>query len=292
MGATQERLLRAWLDRQISNDQRVWFSDRLEALRQNPSTRDIDVLLGLVPRRLGKADLTLTAEDLAAAAQVRPGWDPRGWSIDQAARISVLLVAGHAHTQFASLFERLCRSAEVSEAIALYRGLPIYPEQHVLERQAAEGLRTNMPPVFEAIAHRSPFPREQFDEHRWNQMVLKALFIGSSLAPIQGLDERANPALAAILIDYARERRAAGRPISPELWRCVGPFASGTALEDLQHALGSVHPNIRAAAALALAASPDPDAQALLRAAGDLGQRIQQGQLTWNDVMVHNEVTP
>ncbi len=56
-------------------------------------------------------------------------------------------------------------------------------------------------------------------------MVLKALFVGSALDPIIGLDDRANPELARILIDYARERWAAARPVTPELWRTVTPFA-------------------------------------------------------------------
>ena len=83
--------------------------------------------------------------------------------------------------------------------MALYRGLPLYPEPETFEWQVGEGLRTSMRAVFEAIAHRSPYPKENFSEDRWNHMVLKALFIGSTLAPIQGLDERANPVLAEIL---------------------------------------------------------------------------------------------
>ena len=45
-------------------------------------------------------------------------------------------------------------------------------------------------------------------------MVLKALFVESTLHPIQGLDARANEALAHMLCDYAHERWAAGRPVS------------------------------------------------------------------------------
>ena len=62
-------------------------------------------------------------------------------------------------------------------------------------------------------------------------MVLKALFVDSALAPITGLDERANPELARILIDYARERWAAGRPVTPELWRPVKPFMEDPAIK-------------------------------------------------------------
>ena len=93
--------------------------------------------------------------------------------------------------------------------------------------------------VFEAVAHRSPYPKEQFAENRWNHMVLKALFVGSALHPIQGLEERANPTLARMLCDYAHERWAAGRPVSPELWRCVGPHADAEALADLQRVLAT-----------------------------------------------------
>ena len=110
--------------------------------------------------------------------------------------------------------------------------------------------------VFEAVAHRSPYPKEQFAENRWNHMVLKALFVGSTLHPIQGLDERANPTLARMLCDYAHERWAAGRPVSPELWRCVGPHADAEALADLQRVLATGGAIERQAAALALARLP------------------------------------
>ena len=229
MAERPSRLLRDWLQRQLPEAGFDWLAGQLETLQRDPSDRKLHIALGMVPRRLGKDDLALSEADLRAAEAARPGWDPRGWSVDEAARILALLATAGANTAFAERFTELCSSAEVGEAIALYRGLPLYPDPAALEAQAAEGLRTNMRAVFEAVAHRTPFPRERFGEDRWNQMVLKALFIGSALHPIQGLDQRANPALAAILIDYAQERRAASRPVSPELWRCVGPFAKGAA---------------------------------------------------------------
>lgn len=80
-----------------------------------------------------------------------------------------------------------------------------------------------MTPVFEAVAHRNPFPAETF-EAQWNRMILKAMFISAPLAPVHGLDRRANPALVAMLLDHARERKAAGRAVPDDLWRCVTPF--------------------------------------------------------------------
>ncbi len=138
--------------------------------------------------------------------------------------------------------------------------------------------------VFEAVAHRSPYPRERFAENRWNHMVLKALFVGSRLHPIQGLDERANPPLARMLCDYAHERWAAGRPVAPELWRCVGPHADAEALADLQRVLATGDTTERKAAALALAACPDARAKELLAAAPELAQAVADRSLTWDNL--------
>lgn len=279
------RLIRQWLARQLPPAADTWLEEQLESLSSAPAERDIHIALGLIPRRLGRDDLALGAEDMAAAHAARIDWDPSGWSVDEAARILALCQLAESRDDFADLFADLCRTADVQESIALYKGLPLYPSPERLLPQAAEGVRTNMRAVFEAVAHRNPYPRDYFDEHRWNQMVLKALFIGSTLDPIVGLDARANPALAAILCDYAHERWAAGRPISAELWRCVGPYAAGSALRDLARALASQDEPERRGAALALAASPAAEAKSILAAtAPDLAHRIGRAELNWHNV--------
>ncbi len=279
---TPRDLLVGWLHRQAPESSRIWLDGQIADLGSEARDRDVYPALGLVPRKLGKADLNLAAADLERAQAARPGWDPRGWSIDQAARILILLHAGGAGARFAARFGQLCRTADVAEGTAFYRGLPLYPDPALLEAQAAEGTRSNMRAVFEAVAHRNPYPREQFSENRWNHMVLKALFVGSTLGPIQGLDERANPALMRMLCDYAHERWAAGRPVSPELWRCVGRFADAEALADLQRVLATGAARERSAAALALAASPAPRAKELLQAAPDLQAALERGELSWD----------
>ena len=127
-----------------------------------------------------------------------------------------------------------------------------------------EGLRSNITPVFCAVAHRNPYPVEQLAEDAWNQMVLKALFVGAELDPIEGLDARANPALSRMLCDYAHERWSAGRTISPELWRCVGPHADDAAVADLERALETSDDATRAAVLATLKTCPHPRAKELL----------------------------
>ncbi|MEM7428734.1 MAG: EboA domain-containing protein [Pseudomonadota bacterium] len=280
---TPLELLCTWVSRQAP-EQADWFNTVIEDLSGGAPERDLHIALGLAPRKLGRGDLVLSDTDLEDAETARDGWNPGGWSIDGAARVAALLAHG-GQRPFADRFKDLRRTADVGEMIALYRGLPLYPEPEKLDFETGEGLRSNIRAVFEAIAHHNPYPRDRFDEHRWNHMILKALFVDSTLHPIVGLDERANPELARILRDYAHERWAAHRPVTPELWRCVGPFADADgALDDLNRALDGDGPEA-SGAALALASSSSTEAAALLETKPDLGAAIASGALTWESLM-------
>jgi hypothetical protein len=249
-------LMAAWLERQLQPEAADWFLAQRERLRAGGvSERDFNLAISWTPRRLGKADLALGPEDLAAADAARRGWDPRGWTVDQAGRLALLLADGMAGAAFAARLKSLFATADLSETICFLRGLPLYPDPASHLMRAREGARSAVRPVFEAVAHANPYPAEVFDEAGWNQLVLKALFIGTALVPIQGLDRRANPALMRMLCDYAHERWAAGRPVSPELWRCVGPFADYAAREDLARVLRAGGDEERAAARAALDAA-------------------------------------
>jgi hypothetical protein len=84
-----------------------------------------------------------------------------------------------------------------------------------------------------------------------------------------------------MLCDYAHERWAAGRPVSPELWRCVGPFADTKALADLERVLETGGPAERQAAAMALTASPSPGAGSLLKKSPELARAAAAGKPGW-----------
>ncbi len=258
-------LLAHWVRRQASADGAGWFDATLDGLLENGGEQSLVRAIGLAPRKLGKADLVLSGDDRERAQSIRSGFDPSGLSVDQAARIAFMLAAYRGDDDaFASRVAAFARTADLSESIAYLRGLAVFPAPRALLPVAAEGVRSSVKPIFEAVAHRNPYPAEFFDEGAWNQMVLKALFIDSTLAPIQRLDERANPDLAEMLVDYAHERWAAGRPVSAELWRCVGPHADERALADLERVLSTGTPEERAAAKAALAACPLPRARELL----------------------------
>jgi hypothetical protein len=280
-------LLISWLKGRLGEPARAWVEERAALLAAAPLDRDLAIAFGLAPRKVGKADLALDERELARAAEARPGWDPRDWSVDQAARLAFLLAHGGADPQgLHRRIEDLFATADVGEQVCLFRGLPLYPQPALYRTRAREGARTNMRTVFEAVAHRNPYPAEEFDQNAWNHMVLKALFVGSSLHPIQGLDARANQELATMLCDYAHERWAAGRPVSPELWRCVGRFADERAIADLERVLAKGSATERQAAALALCACPKEEAGRLVeREAPELAARIRGGEMSWRTLM-------
>lgn len=274
------QILQQWLDARLPAEGRAWLA---EAARKIAAGGDTELYrsVSFVTRKIGKADLALSPAELAQAGVARAEWDPSDWSLDQAARVYLLLASGSDGATFLRRLDQLCDTADIGELVAFYRGLPLYPDQSRYVLRAAEGVRTSMKAVFEAVAHRNPYPAEQFAEPAWNQMVLKTLFIGTTLDPVVGLDQRANAELARMLCDYAHERWSAGRPVSPELWRCVGPFAHGDMLRDLGRVLEKGTEPERAAAALALAASPDPAATGLLWAYPELSIAVNENKVSW-----------
>jgi len=281
---TPAQLLDQWIARQASPEALAWLAERLGEVAEG-STRALFLGFGMVPRKLGKGDLELNAADLQAAQAARSGWNPTPWSIDQAARTRLILsLPADDAGQFVSTLDKLFDAGEVGELVALYQALPLLPHAESHISRAAEGVRTNMKAVFCAVAHRNPYPCEQFNEGQWNQMVLKCLFVGVSLAPVIGIDERTNPALAGMLLDYAHERQAAGRSVSPELWRPVGPFAHGAALDDLKKVLQSGSELEQQAAALALSASDAPEARELLESRPQLKSEIGAGSISWDKI--------
>ncbi len=285
---TPEGLLQQWLDRRLDAAAAVWLRESVSALAGGGTDRDLFRVVSLVSRKLGKAPLALSDAEVASATKARPGWDPQSWTVDQAGRIRLLLAAATDADTFVRRLDQLCATADVDELVAFYCGLPLYPDPPRHHLRAAEGVRTNMRSVFEAVAHHNPYPAEQLPEDAWNQMVLKALFVGSTLDPIVGLDGRANPKLARMLDDYAHERWSAGRPVSPELWRCVGPFATGPMLADLERVLKTGTQPERAAAVLATRRSPDPEAGRLLDRHAALRDAVAARGVDWKTALEFN----
>lgn len=292
-----EDLLYLWVSRQVNSEAVDWLNQKRQQISKNGATFVFFTAFSAVPRYTDKNDIQPTLEELESASNICKNWFPAHWTVDQAARtLLVLSLPSDNVGKYLQTLDQVFAAADVRELVALYQALPLLPVAEKMHNRAAEGIRSNMTAVFNAVALENPYPAKFLDNLAWNQMVLKALFVGSPLHLIQGLDKRANPELARMLVDYAHERWAAGRNVSPELWRCVGKFANHEMLADLERVLTESHIKTdsngkgqqrlleRSAAALACADCSLPEAKDILAQYPELQNDIQAGRLTWKNI--------
>jgi hypothetical protein len=209
-------LLLRWLARTITAEAFAWLSSEVQRQKSALDERWLGMALGRAGRKVGQADLSLTREELAAAQNLRRGWQPQHWTTDEAARVSLLLATHRGDDRtFAALLDKLCVTAEVNEHVSCLKGFAIFPAGENLHGRAREGARSSIAPIFEAIACHNPYPLDYFDDAAWNHMVVKCVFGGTPIEKIVGLRERRNPELIQMLRDLVSERHAAAR-VSPD----------------------------------------------------------------------------
>lgn len=278
-------LIRCWLARRLAADELAWLDEQTTRIGKTRDQAALASAIALAPHRLVAGRLALDQTERVVAHDLVEGFDPDAWSIAETARVLLMLARYDGDdAAFAASLASLLRSGDGEQRIALYRGLPLYPIGEELLALAEEGAASPLRPVFEAVAHNNPFPAAHFGEQAWNQMVLRAVKLGSRLDPIQRLDERRNANLARLLMQHLRERRGAHRSIAPELLRCVGPFASEDYFGDVVKVFRAGGGDLRKAAALALAECPTPQALIVLETAPTVWRDIRTGRLTWEHI--------
>ena len=233
-------LLHNWLEMQTSKESLTWLEGKQAEIMQNASEKSLFIAFSQASRYFEPQKLKLSGEELREADEIVTGWNPINWTINQVARTSLILAFPHEDKdRYVATLNKIFAAADVREAIALYQSLPLLPHPEKFKLRAAEGIRSNMTSVFNAVALYNPYPAQHLDDLAWNQMVLKALFVGSPILPIYGLKQRNNEQLSQMLIDYARERLAAKRKVNPQLWQLAAPFKP-QAVANLEAAFESV----------------------------------------------------
>src|SRR5882672_8066073 len=155
------------------------------------------------------------------AASRKAGRDrlPTGWFVEDALRAALLLSLADliAAEDFLVIAIECYERGDTREQQSWLKALPLFPGGERFVSLAIDACRTNIAPQFEAIACENPYPARAFPELNFNQMVLKAMFNGVALSRIAGLETRRNEELTRMALDYAAERRAAGRAVPADL---------------------------------------------------------------------------
>lgn len=168
--------------------------------------------------KVGRAPLALTDAALQELRTAAPGVGFERWTQDDAARALLLMTRlGPTGEGLTDAALACLEQSDAREQQSWLRALPLWPEGAAFLPHAIESCRTNIIPVFEALACENPYPAAHFPERNFNQLVLKALFNSIALSRVVGLGSRLNPELSRMARDYAAERRAAGRAVPADI---------------------------------------------------------------------------
>ena len=192
---------------------------------------------GLISRRISSTIPEWTAQEKASLDQLYPSFTKGSWDMQQLCR-SLLMIYIPIH-QNEKVLKKLAEMADIKELVCLYKGLFFLENAQDFVSLVQEGIRTNMAAVFDAIALENPFAAAYLPADAWNQLVLKAVFMGRPLYRIVDLDLRKNEKLALIVHDYIHERWSAGRLVSPEIWRLVAGYVNQDIASDLLRCINS-----------------------------------------------------
>ncbi len=238
-----------------------WLEKQIEA---EFNAADFYLSFNMVHRKIEPRQLAYSKDQLKNWEAVYPGFNHQWWDSQALARL--VLILNIPVGEQVKVLDNLFSTGDIGELEVLYRSLYLLPDPERFVMRGAEGIRTNMTRVYDAIALDNPYPAKYFNQGQWNQMVLKAIFMERPLYRIQGLDQRVNEDLRRIAQDFAHERWAAGRKVTPELWRLTRGYVDDGVIEDLQRVLDSSDRLERAAGMLALRDCERRDCQELVAA--------------------------
>lgn len=273
--------LTAILQRTVTADAFTWLNEYAVFTAAGDKAK-FYMAFTAIPRKTGKHVAEITGTENRQIIGLRPGYHLSGYPADRLARVWLLMQwPAENREHYVKTIGQLFNAAEMNELVALYGALPVlaYPEDWVA--QCAEGIRSNIGSVLEAIICDNPYPCEHLSEAAWNQLVLKAIFTEKPVEKIIGLAQRANKALAHTLVDFAHERWAAGRTFDLQLWRIVGGFIDEDIFPDIRRLFEQGTELEKQAAALACSQSSYSPAKALLNSNLKLRSAIENNRLSW-----------
>lgn len=192
---------------------RNWFNDGYELLNNSPidDLEDTVLTLSVVARRH-------CGDTAFLPIQTYNEMCFNTWSVTDAARIALFLIALTRIDEKNTLLKNLYRYGDEPEKAALLKGLNLLDPNGGQCTLAINACRVNSLEVYSAIALHNPYPALYFPEHNWNQLILKSLFQHLDISQIYGLQKKSNCELSSMVLSYAEELVLAERIPPPSIW--------------------------------------------------------------------------
>lgn len=210
----------------LSDSVHAWISQKLNQLYNSVQPlNDLTLYSAMAKRELGDSRM----EQAKPIDALFSPLDIRRWSVADTARLILLIsLVRRLPAETESLLTGYYRMGDEAERSSLIRGLILFAPADCLTRLALESGRTNNLSLFSSLSQDNPYPASFYPEQAYNQMVLKCLFLGLAIERVIGLEQRANPDLTRMCVNYVIERENAQRSVPHDIWLAVGPHASPT----------------------------------------------------------------
>ena len=209
-------LIKEYCLNQIQNENiKTWLDQKLQMIK---SDQEFFISFALVNKKIPRDLVQPTLEQVKNFHRINSEFTIENWTLDQLCRLSLLMNYPLLNLQNLT---KLISVADTQEQITIYKSIFYLKNASQYTPLVVDGIRTNITGIFDAITLKNLYPAKYFSQDQWNQMVLKAIFMERPVYQIEGIDHRKNEKLAIILFDYARERWAASRRVTPELWRMM-----------------------------------------------------------------------
>ena len=217
--------LQSALQVRTSGEAARWFQEALKEAQSGPQERLLAIYTG-ASMRLGRLPLAAPAGEYFTTAAEGLALDE--WSLEDAARATFLLARADSASpgDFQADAQACFEMGDAREQQSWLRAVVLLPAPDRFLPLVIDACRTNILPLFEAVACGNPYPSRYFPDRNFNQLVMKALFNGVRLDRIVGLAARANTELARMATDFAAERRAAGRSVPADIGLALSSAAA------------------------------------------------------------------
>jgi hypothetical protein len=212
-----------------------WLREASAAVAADPTA--IRSRFPMVGRKVGREPLEEGADPS----------DVHAWTVDDAARVLLLLAAGSAAE---GELPELYRYGDAAERRGVLRALPFLDLGDRGVALVEDAIRTNDLRLIAAAL--GPYATEHLPDASYDQAVLKCVFVGVPITGLDGIPSRVTPDGARMLGAFVHERVAAGRDVPAEVWTVVDRFPPEEEIAAIESELQSEFEDRRAAAERAL----------------------------------------
>jgi hypothetical protein len=219
----------------VSPEGLAWLQEAAAEVARNPAV--IAVKFPAVGRKVGRGTLDPAAD---------PD-DVHAWTVDDAARTVLLQALSNPESELDELY----RYGDAAERRGILRALEHLDVDalHLVQ----DAIRTNDTRLIAAAL--GPYATELLPDAAYDQAVLKCVFAGVPITPLDGL-ERVTPDGARMLAALVHERVAAGRDVPAEVWTVIDRHPPEEEIAAIRAELESPFEDRRVAAERALGGRP------------------------------------